>query len=373
MGSPFVEQGKKRTSVVRIVIFLAVGTALAVGVYFAPGFFTKEKEERHERLKIGGTSVAAMIIDNKWRTEYRKEKAIDINYDSKGSTKGLTEMIDKHYTIGFTHAPMTEEQKKQARSKGGEVIHIPVVLCAVVAVYNVKELNGKAPLRFDADLLAKIFLGKIEKWDDPALKRLNPGVDLPDTPIKVAFRSDSSGTTLIFADYLHGASDLWKKEGGPVSSELKLGSFAVGKSRNQGVGDYVRETEGAIGYVDLLYVRNGVDPDLMHGAIENKEGKFIHVQADNMTAAAKATVNDIPEDLTFNLTNKSGPETYPICGAIWAVCYQDQPAAEYQKIVDFLSWITHEGQKYAEYMTYAPLPPELVRRAEQKLKTIKSQ
>jgi phosphate ABC transporter phosphate-binding protein len=222
-------------------------------------------------------------------------------------------------------------------------------------------------------VLAKIFLGKIDKWSDPALKRLNPDQNLPDTPIKVVFRDDSSGTTLIFADYLHGASDLWKKEGGPLGSELKLGSFAIGKSRNEGVEDYVRKTEGAIGYVDLLHVKNGVDPDLMYGAIENKDGKFIHVQAENMTAAARAIINDIPEDLTFKLTNKSGPQAYPICGTIWAVCYRNQPAADHQKIVDFLQWITHQGQKDAVYMTYAPLPPELVGRAEQKLKTIKAQ
>lgn len=371
-----MDQVKKQTSFVKIGIFLVAGAVLAAGVYFAPAFFNKKQEETPAaHLKIGGTGVAAMIVDNKWKTDYRKAKGIEVDYDSTGSTKGVTEMIDKHYAIGFTHAPLTDAQKKQAQSKGGEVLHIPVVLCAVVVVYKVKELDGKSPLKLDGDLLAKIFLGKIDKWNHAEIKRLNPelAADLPDLPIKVCYRSDSSGTSLIFADYLHGASELWKKDGGPVSSDLKLGNYAVGKPRNQGVEDYVRKNEGAIGYVDLLYVRNGVDPDLMYGAIQNKDGKFVHVKAENMTAAAKAIVNEIPEDLTFSLTNRSGTEAYPICGTIWAVCYQNQPSADNQKVVDFLTWITHEGQKHAEYMSYAPLPPELVTRTEQKLKTIKAQ
>ena len=298
---------------------------------------------------------------------YRKETGIDVDYDSTGSTHGVKQMIDKTYTIGFTHTPMKEELRKKAKEAGGEVLHIPVVLCGVVPVYNVKELAGKPPLNFTADVLAKIFMGDVTTWDHEDLKKINPGVKLPPTKIVVVHRGDSSGTTFIFTDYLYGASELWQKKMGPPRNEIKW-PVGVGMLRNNGVATRVPRTEGAIGYVDLLFAKAR---NLSYGAVENTDKTaFIHAEPENLTAAAQTMAGKVPDDLTFKLTNKPGKTTYPICGAVWAVCYQKQPAADQKMVVDFLHYITHEGQKLAKARTYAPLPDILVQRVDEKLKSI---
>jgi phosphate transport system substrate-binding protein len=369
-----MDQGKKGTSGLRILVLLVVGAILAALIYYAPPFFIKEEQSSVPHLKLGGTSNVSMIMENRWRTAYRKEKGVEIDYDSSGSTHGIKDMIDKKYAIGFTHAPMTDEQKQEARSKGGEVVQIPVVLCAVVPVYNVKELKDRPPLKFTGKVLGDIFLGKIDRWNHPALKELNKreelGVDLPDTKIVVVRREDSSGTTFIFADYLYGASPAWQQEVGKPKNELKWPEGTVGKERNYGVARHVEFTEGAIGYVDLLNVFHG---ELPHGAVENADKTaFVHAKAEAMTAAAQSLVANIPEDLTFSLTNKPGAGAYPICGAIWAVCYRNQPPEQQRQAVDFLRWVMHNGQGFAANMSYAPLPEELRSRAEQAVQTIQA-
>ena len=306
---------------------------------------------------------------DKWDSAYRKDKKIKINYASTGSTTGITRMIDNKYAIAFTHAPVSDEQKQMAQSKGGAVLHFPVVLCAVVPMYNLKELKDKPPLRFDGEVLGDIFLGKIHKWNDPALKRLNEKVELPDIPITVVHRRDSSGTTLVFTDYLEGASARWKKEMGEASSTVKW-PVGVGLERNQGVAAHVSKTEGAIGYVDLLFAKADT-----YGAVQNKDKTaFIHAEPDNITAAAQGLIASIPEDLTFRLTNKPGQDSYPISGGIWAVCYQNQPKSNGHLVPEFLEWIMHEGQTLAKYRAYAPLPGHRTRRARRRrrLKLIKT-
>jgi phosphate transport system substrate-binding protein len=276
-------------------------------------------------------------------------------------------MIDGKYAIGFTHAALTDEQKQRAQAKGGQVLHLPVVICAVVPIYHVKELKDKPPLKFTGEVLADMFRGKIDTWNDPALKKLNEGIDLPDRKITVVHREDSSGTTFIFTDYLCGESEAWRKEVGPPSNKVKW-PVGQGKNRNHGVADHIYRTEGTIGYVDLLLAGYG---NLQYGAVQNKDrSAFIHAEADNMTAALKGQLGDIPEDLTFRLTNQQGKGAYPICGCVWAVCYQAQPASNQKMVVDFLNWITHDVQRFAEDMSYAPLPEELVKRVDEKLKTI---
>jgi phosphate transport system substrate-binding protein len=355
----------------RLVVIVLVGAGLGVLVYYSPAFLIKNDEPpSYARLDTGGTSVVSFLLENKWRGVYRKEKGVEVHYDSTGSTQGVTQMIGKKYAIGFTHAPMTAGQREEARAEGGEVVHIPVVICAVVPVYNVKGLKDKPPLKFTGEVLADIFLGKIDKWNNPALQKLNEGVGLPDAKILVVHREDSSGTTSIFTDYLHGASAAWRKEVGAAGSKVKWPA-GEGVARNHGVADKVYRTEGAIGYVDLLYASYG-DGKLQHGAVRNKgDTAFIHAESEKMTAALKGLIAAIPEDLTFQLTNQPGKDSYPICGAVWAVCYQAQPASDRERVVDFLHWVTHEGQKYAKDMSYAPLPEELVGRADEKIKSIK--
>jgi phosphate transport system substrate-binding protein len=354
----------------RIVVFLVVGAALCALVYFSPRLLIKgEKPPDTVHLKTGGTSVVAFILENGWRRAYRKAKKVEVDYDSTGSTKGINQMIEGKYAIGFTHSPMTEEQKKQAQGKKGEVAHIPVALCAVVPIYHVKELKEKPPLRFTSEVLADIFMGEITRWNHPALKKLNEGVDLPDKPITVVHREDSSGTTFIFTDYLSLTSPAWQKKVGPPGNSIKW-PVGVGMSRNHGVHDYIRRTDGTIGYVDLLYA---IDAESQYGAVQNKDKtQFIHAEPKHMTAAVQRLLADIPEDLTFKLTNKSGADSYPICGGIWAVCYLAQPPANQKEVVDYLHWVTHEGQEFTSLLSYAPLPDELVRRVDEKLKLIKA-
>ncbi len=309
-------------------------------------------------------------MENRWRTGYRKH-GIEAKYDSTGSTKGIERMIAKKYAVAFTHAPLAEGQVQEAKAKGGDVVHIPVVLCAVVPVYNLKELKEKPPLNFTGEVLAKIFLGNITRLqDDEAIAKLNKGVELPATKIVVVHRSDSSGTTFIFADYLHAISKAWRDTVVKPTNEIDWPRESVGMERNDGVFQHVKATDGAIGYVDLVHVaRTG----MTYGAIQNEEkSDFIHPQAKNLTAAAKSLVGHFPEDLTFSLVNKPGTDAYPICGAIWAVCYQNQPAQQQKDIVDFLQWVTHDGQQFAGDDAYAPLPEELVERADAKIKSIKA-
>jgi phosphate transport system substrate-binding protein len=362
-----METGRTRFPVRRIALILLIGVGLCLFVYFSPAFFSEKQEEPPPvRLKLGGTSATFFMMD-KWKAVYFKEKGIKVHYSSTGSTKGVTKMLDDEFTIGFTHRPVSEKQRKMALENGGEVVQIPVLICGVVPVYNVKELKDKPPLKFTGEVLADIFLGKVDRWNDPALRRLNDGVDLPATKIAVVHREDSSGTTFIFADYLHGASAGWREKLGPASSTIRW-PVGTGIRRTTGVAALVASTEGSIGYVDLLFakVRN-----LSYAALENKDKTaFIHAEPENLTAAAKGLNTEISEDLTFGLTNKSGKDAYPVAGAIWAVCYRVQPASRRQDVVDFLSWVTHDGQRLSADRLYAPLPPALVERVEKKLKSI---
>jgi phosphate transport system substrate-binding protein len=353
-----------------LVLLIAVVLIVLVLLNFSPGLFVKqETPPALVHLRTGGTSVVAMLLENRIRGIYRKAKEVEVDYSSTGSTEGVKGMIDGNYAIGFTHAALTDEQRKEAGAVRGKVLHIPIVVCAVVPIYNVKKLKDKLPLNFTGEVLADIFRGKINRWNDPALRQLNQKTDLPDAPINVVHREDSSGTTFIFTDYLCGASDTWRKEVGPASNKIKW-PVGEGKERNQGVADHVYRTDGSIGYVDLLFAGYG---NIQYGAVQNKDKTaFIRAAADNMTAALQSQLSNLPEDLTFRLTNQPGQNSYPICGCVWAVCYDRQPASNQKLVVDFLRWMTHDGQKYATGMSYAPLPEEVVRRLDDKLLSIKA-
>jgi phosphate transport system substrate-binding protein len=241
----------------------------------------------------------------------------------------------------------------------------------VAPIYNVKELKDKPPVKFTGEVLADVFLGKIDTWNDPALKALNPDLELPATKINVVHREDSSGTTLIFTDYLAAVSAAWREKMGKPSSEIKW-PVGVAVPRNLGVATRVWETEGAIGYVDRIYTAYE-DMVLQYAAVQNKDKTaFVRAEPDNMTAAVQGMFAEVPEDLTFGLANKPGKDSYPISGVIYAVCYQSQPAATQKTVVEFLRWATHDGQGFAKKMGYAPLPAELVERVDKRLEMIKA-
>ncbi len=360
-----------RVPVARVMVILLIGLGLGLVVYFSPVFLAKEQKKPKEataHLTVGGSSVVFFVMD-RWKNTYRKEKGIDIDYYSTGSSDGIKQMLGRNYQVGFTSAPLSDEQKKQAQAKGGTVVQVPVLLSAVVPIYNVPELNDKAPLNFTGEVLARIFLGKIDKWNDPALQEINPGVKLPDTKITVVHREDPSGTTFIFTDYLLGSSATWKKEIGKAENQVKW-PVGIGQSRNFAIAGHVRRTEGALGYTELLHALTN---KLAYGAVQNKDqSAFIHCRPENVTAAARNLPADTPEEQSFHLTNMPGKDSYPICAIDFAVCYQTQPAGQQKMVVDFLKWVTHDGQQSTSELHYAPLPEQLVQRADERLKSIKA-
>jgi phosphate transport system substrate-binding protein len=369
--APIGAPAENDTSNTKIIAMLAIGGTAALMIYLSTLFLSRlPSEPTRPRLKMGGTSAVAVILQNRWKAHYRETKGIDIDYDSTGSTTGVTRLLDGAYTIAFTHAALSDEQRQKARQKGSEFVQIPVLLCGVAVVYNVAELKGKEPLKINGEVLADIFLGKIDKWNDDALQALNPGSTLPPTPITVVHREDSSGTTLIFTEYLATVSQLWRDQVGPADSEIKW-PVGVASPRNIGVAKRVDQIEGAIGYVDRLFT-SYEDIHLDFAAVQNKDQTgFVRAEPQNMTAAATGILAEIPEDLTFRLANQPGDNAYPISGVIYAVCSATQPEVNRKLVIDFLRWATHDGQDFAAKMDYAPLPPELVERVERRLEAIK--
>jgi phosphate ABC transporter phosphate-binding protein len=223
------------------------------------------------------------------------------------------------------------------------------------------------PLRFSGAVLADIFRRKITRWDDERLKELNPGVMLPAKDIKVVHRSDGSGTNYIFTEFLSKVSPAWEKE-------IKFGTSVnwpegtVGERGNEGVSKAVKESPGAIGYVELLYA---LKIKMAYGAVQNRAGQFIHADLPSVTAAAKGALQEIPDDLRFSLTNAAGENAYPISGTVWAIAYVNQPPDKAQPLTHFLRWVTHEGQGRAADLHYARLPQELIQRIDKKLAEIK--
>jgi phosphate transport system substrate-binding protein len=313
------------------------------------------------RLNGGGSSFVEPMM-GKWAKEYEKAKGVEVNYNAVGSGGGIAQMTTKHFDFGCTDAPMNEEQLNKAKDEGGEVVHIPLVMGAVVPIYNLKEVEE--PLKFSGPVLADIFLQKIKKWNDPALAKLNPGVNLPNQDILTVQRADASGTNYIWVDYLSKVSQDWK---------LGLGTSidwpgGVRVPRNNGVAGKVAQSPGAIGYVELIYA---LQNKIKFGQVQNREGQFVTPSLESVTAAARAALTDIPEDLRYSLTNAPGKDSYPVSGTVWAVLYKDQPAAKGQAVVDFLRWVTHEGQEYTKGLDYACLPDELIKRVDKKLDEVK--
>ncbi len=336
-----------------------VATALAATVLLCAGC-----GKQQQRLNGGGSSFVYPMM-SKWASEYEKAKGVQVNYQSIGSGGGIQQMTAKTFDFGCTDAPLNDEQLEKARSVGGEVVHIPLVMGAAVPIYNLEEV--KEPLRFSGQVLADIFLEKIKKWNDPALAKLNPDVTLPDKAILTVHRSDGSGTTYMWVDYLSKVSSEWQKKVGLGTSVNWPGG--IGAKGSEGVSGKVSQSPGSISYVELIYaLRN----DIKFGLVKNREGEFIMPSLESVTAAASSSLaSGIPEDLRYSLTDAPGKDSYPVSGTVWAVIYTNQPADKGQAVVDFLRWVTHDGQQYAKDLKYARLPEELVKRLEAKLEQVK--
>jgi phosphate transport system substrate-binding protein len=322
-----------------------------------------------KRINAGGASFIYPVM-TKWVAEYKKAKDVSVNYTSSGSGAGIEQMIAKVYEFGCTDAPMTNAQLKKAKEAGGDVVHIPLALGAVVPSYNLEEV--KKPIRFTGEVLAKIFLGKIKRWNDPELKDLQEDdvkAQLPNKNIATVHRSDGSGTNAIFTEFLAKHSKEFEKivgVGTSVNWDPKVG---VARKGNEGVAGYVKDTPGALGYNELIYA---LQNNIKYGLVKNKADKYILGSLESVTAAGKGALSDIPEDLRFSLTDAPGEDSYPISGANWAVLYVNQTPEKGKLIVEFLHWVTHDGQQHCEALHYARLPQALVERVEKRLKLVKT-
>ena len=292
-------------------------------------------------------------IYSKWFAEYNKlHPNVQINYQSIGSGGGIQQITKETVFFGASDGPMTDEQLKAAP---GPILHFPTVLGAVVPVYNITGVSSD--LKFTGPVLADIYLGKITKWNDPAIVKLNPGAKLPATDITVVHRSDGSGTTYIWVDYLSKLSpEFQSKVGVKTSVNWPTG---VGGKGNEGVSGLVTQTPGAIGYVELIYA---LQNKISYGSVQNAAGEFVKASVQSVTAAAAGAAAKMPADFRVSITNAPGPGVYPISSFTWLLLYENpKDKAQGKMMTDFMKWALTDGQKYCAELGYAPLPSNVVK------------
>ena len=301
------------------------------------------------------------IIYSKWFTEYNRiHPDIQINYNPLGSGAGIKQLQAGTVDFGASDMPLTDKLITDFKFP---VLHFPTVLGAVIPTYNIQGVN--AELNFTGELLADIFMGKITKWNDPKIAGQNPGITLPDQDIIVVHRSDGSGTTFIFTDYLSSVSPDWKQAVGKATSvNWPVG---LGGKGNEGVSGQIKQLPGSIGYVELIYALQNQMP---YADVKNAAGNYVAPTIASVTAAL-ATAN-VPDDFRFSIVNAPGADAYPIAGTTWLLVYQQQKDAEKgKKLVAFLNWALTDGQKVAPTLNYAPLPASLQQRVLERIKEIK--
>lgn len=301
-------------------------------------------------------------IYQKWFSEYHNAHSdVQINYQSIGSGGGIKQLQSGTVDFGASDGPMTDEQLAQTP---GKVFHIPTVLGAVVPTYNIEGVSGE--IKFAPDVLADIYLGNIKKWNDPRIAKANPGMKFPDADIVVVHRSDGSGTTYIFTDFLSKVSPAWKdKVGKGTSVNWPVG---LGGKGNEGVSGMVKQTEGSIGYVELIYALSNKMP---YGSVQNSSGVFVKASLESVTAAA-AGVKDMPDDFRVSITNAPGKAAYPISSFTWLLVPAEWSDATKEKaFVDFLNWMVDKGQTMTEALAYAPLPKSVAAKVKARIKEVK--
>ena len=351
-------------SIVRTAISIALLAAVACGGENKPvtGNAGAASQSQGGKMTINGAGATFPYpVYSKWFSEYAKAHPdAQINYQSIGSGGGIRQLTAKTVFFGATDGPMTEEQLKAAP---GAVMHFPTVMGAVVPIYNLSGLESQK-LNFTGAALADIYLGKITKWNDPAIAASNPGVKLPATEIAVVHRSDGSGTTYIFVDYLSKVSPSFQKTVGVATSvQWPAG---VGAKGNEGVSGLVKQTPGAIGYVELIYAAQN---DISFGAVQNKAGKFVTASLDSVTSAAASV--SMPDDFRVSITNADGANAYPIASFTWLLFYENPEDKQRARVmVEFMKWALSDGQQLAASLGYAPLPPAVVEKELQALSKI---
>jgi phosphate transport system substrate-binding protein len=298
---------------------------------------------------------------SKWFSEYNKlHSDVQINYQSIGSGGGIRQVLNGTVDFGASDGPMSDEQLAQAKTK---ILHIPTVMGAVVPAYNVPGVSGE--IKFTPEALAGIYLGKIQSWNDPALAKANPGVNLPNQPIIAIYRSDGSGTTFIFTDYLSKVSKDWANTVGKGTS-VKW-PIGMGGKGNEGVAGQVRQLQGSIGYVELIYA---VQNSISYGSVRNAAGNFVKASLDGVTEAA-ASAQKMPADFRVSITNAPGKTAYPISSFTWLLIPVQAKDPKNGKIIaDFLNWMVTDGQKLTSQLSYAPLPESVVEKVKVAIKQV---
>jgi phosphate transport system substrate-binding protein len=302
-------------------------------------------------------------IYSKWFSQYHDQHPdIEINYQSIGSGGGIRQVTAGTVDFGASDGPMTDEQLAAAKFK---IIHLPTVLGSVVPAYNIPGFKGE--LKFTPDVIAGIYLGKITTWNDAAIAKTNPGVSLPAQSIIVVHRSDGSGTTYIFTDYLSKVSSEWKTQVGKGTS-VNWPPGELGAKGNEGVAGMIRQMDGAFGYVELIYA---LQNNITYGPVKNAAGNFVKASLDSTTAAA-ASMKTMPADFRVSITNAPGKESYPISSFTWLLVPADWKDKNKEKVfVDFLNWMLDQGQNLTSQLNYAPLPDAVKQKEREAIKAIR--
>lgn len=313
-----------------------------------------------ENLNAAGATFPNPIYQ-KWFSEYHNSHPdVEINYQGVGSGAGIRQLMSSTVDFGASDGPMTDEQLAEAKFK---IFHIPTVLGSVVPAYNIPGVTGS--IQFTPQVLAGIFLGKISNWSDPAIAKANPGIKFPSLPIVVVHRSDGSGTTYIFTDYLSKISPAWKSQVGTNTSVRW--PVGLGGKGNEGVAGQIRQMEGGFGYVELIYA---LQNNIAFGTVQNAAGKFIKASLESTTAAA-ASVKTMPDDFRVSITNAPGPNAYPIASFTWLLIPAHwNDAGKRTAVVDFLNWMLDHGESMTDSLDYAPLPASVAEKVRNRVKEI---
>jgi phosphate transport system substrate-binding protein len=329
-------------------------------LFFGLGFAAFAIGAQAQMTINGAGATFPYPIYSKWFDEYAKvDPSVRFNYQSIGSGGGQKQILAQTVDFGASDGPMSDDNLAKAP---GKLLHIPTVAGADVVAYN---LAGSPALKLDSDTIAGIFLGQINKWNDPKIVALNSGANLPDQEIVVVHRSDGSGTTYIWTDYLSKISPEWKQKVG-TNTSVNWPTGLGGKG-NEGVAGQIKQTPGAIGYVELIYA---VQNKMPYADIKNAAGEFVKASLESITAAMATA--QIPEDFRFSITNAPGKSAYPISGATWLLVYERQKdAAKGKKLVEFLKWALTNGEDMAKDLDYAPLAPQLRDRVLKRVDEIK--
>jgi phosphate transport system substrate-binding protein len=333
-------------------LILAAGLAAAAAVPAAAQDLT------------GAGATFPYPIYSKWFSDYATKTGVKINYQSIGSGGGIRQLSEQTVDFGATDAPMSDAEL--AKAKGGPILHIPTVLGAVVVTYNIPELTK--PLRLDGQTLASIFLGEITKWNDPRIAALNRGVKLPASDILVVHRSDGSGTSYVFTDYLSSVSATWATK--PGKGKEVQWPVGLGGKGNEGVAGQVKQLPGSIGYVELAYAKQN---QLAFADMKNANGQFVTPSIAAVTAAAAAAAAALPPstDYRVSIVNAAGKGAYPISSFTWLLVYQNQTdAAKGRKLLDFVRWALTEGERSASTLDYAPLPSAMAKQLIKRIATV---